>query len=214
LFCRQRRSRFVDATFVENILSEEFLPELENAELQNLRKAAIGSDALLWHRLSSIEQATLAIGKSSQSILNFVAVFVASVDRINRALHQIAGGQAEFEQILLSLCSKFVEYCDAILRSLVNRSATSNSKDPVTAISYVLSVQPKLLELLLRHPSMLADNDTGNHQLIAESEVLLIEKLKSDRSFQRNELIFDARVLRTLVLLQRSLVSQSMGLTL
>lgn len=64
----QAESQFVDATYVENVLSEEYIPAIENYSMQELTRAFNSAEALLWHPIVEPNQ-TLAIGKGATSIL-------------------------------------------------------------------------------------------------------------------------------------------------
>lgn len=120
-------------------------------------------------------------------------------------LHQIPGCQQEVEQLLLELLSQFLEKCDTKLRSL-----TSNSNSATSSIFDSISVtfigHESLWALISQHSMLTGAEDAEMDSALAEKEILLLEKLKSDRSLHRNEVILDYRVLRSICLLQRSLV--------
>lgn len=205
--------RFVDATFVEHVLAEEYIPAVENYILQELARSFNGADALLWQEIVDVD-VTLPVGRRACCLLNCVAAFVGLLSQVACVLHQIPGSQAECEQLMTTLMSQFLERIDAKFRELVTSKATDDASGATAfiAISSQFVMNGELRALLAKH-SMLAENgsseEAGNEELdaiVAEKEILLLEGLKNDRSLHMNEIIFDSRIIRSITLLQRSLV--------
>lgn len=53
---------------MESVLSEEYIPAIENYVLQDLTRSFNSAESLLWHSLTDQDQ-TLAVGKSANSLL-------------------------------------------------------------------------------------------------------------------------------------------------
>lgn len=108
---------------------------------------------------------------------------------------------------MLNLMSQFLERCDAKFRELVTSKATEETSLTFVAISSSFISNAPLRDLLKQHSMLTGAEDEQMDTILAQKESLLLEKLKSDRSLHRNEIIFDYRILRSVALLQRSLVS-------
>lgn len=104
--------QYVDSTFLESVLGDEYIPVVENNVMQELTRAFLGPDAILWHPLIDPDQ-TLAIGRGSNSILSCVATFIGLLCQVVAMMHQIPASQNECEQLLLNLMSAFLEKCEA-----------------------------------------------------------------------------------------------------
>lgn len=74
-FSSQRSVQFVDTIFVENVLSEEYIPAIENYAMHELTRAFNSADALLWHPLTDSDQ-TLAIGRNANSLATVPTCFL------------------------------------------------------------------------------------------------------------------------------------------
>lgn len=198
---------YVDAVYVESVLSQEYLPSIDDYMSQELTKAFNGADSLLWHSLAEPDQ-SLAIGRAAQSLLMCVSAFVGLLSQVASVAHQIPGSQAECEQLILNLMAQFLERCDAKFRELVTSKPSSEDTNAPTfvAISSAFVAHTPLRELLAQHTMLTGAEDEELDVLIAKKESVILEKLKSDRSLHRNEIIFDYRTLRSIALLQRSLV--------
>lgn len=205
--------RFVDATFVEHVLAEEYIPAIENYILQELARSFNGADALLWQEIVEVDM-TLPVGRHACCLLNCVSAFVGLLSQVACVLHQIPGSQAECEQLMTTLMAQFLERIDAKFRELVTSRATDDASGATAfiAISSQFVMNGELRALLAKHSMLTKDEsagEAGNEELdaiVAEKEILLLEGLKSDRSLHRNEIIFDSRIIRSIALLQRSLV--------
>jgi exocyst complex component 4 len=200
----QKDGQFVDATFVENVLSEEYIPAIENYAVQELTRVFNSAEALLWHPLLEVNQ-TLAIGKGANSLLVCISTFVGLISQVACVLHQIPGSQTECEQVMLNLMSQFLERCDAKFRELVTSKTTEDTSLTFIAISSSFVSHVPLRDLLKQHSMLAGAEDELMDTMLAQKESLLLERLKSDRSLHRNEIIFDYRILRSVALLQRSL---------
>jgi exocyst complex component 4 len=197
---------FIDASFVEGVLSEEYLPAIENYAMQELTRAFNGTDALLWHALTEPD-AALAIGRGANSLLHCVSSFIGLLCQVTCVLHQIPGSQAECEQLMISLMNSFLDRCEAKFRDLVTNKAASDEGAAPTfvAVSSTFVAHEALRQLLQQHSMLTGAEDETLDGILARKESFLLEKLKSDRSLHRNEIIFDYRILRSIALMQRSL---------
>lgn len=113
---------------------------------------------------------------------------------------------------MLSLMSVFLEKCDAKFRELVTSRPAGPDEVPsmdasFVAISSVFVAHPSLRDLLMQHSMLSGAEDADSDLMLVEKESILMEKLKNDRSLHRGEIIFDPRLLRSIILLQRSLVT-------
>lgn len=208
LFARDHSDvRHNDAIFVEEVLSKEYIPTVESFVIQELAAAFNGADALLWQEVVPIDQ-TLAIGKGANCMLNCVASFVGLFCQVICVLHQIPGSQAECEQLLGRLMELFLEKCQNKFADLVTNKGNEETTTSFMAISSQFIVNEQLRDLLSQH-SMLSSGDENEtlDAMLAQKEILLLEKLKNDRSLHRSEIIFDYRMLRSVALLQRNLVT-------
>lgn len=121
-------------------------------------------------------------------------------------IHLIPGSQAEGEQLMLSLMNQFLEKCDAKFRELITSKTTEEGLPTFVSISSSFVTNTALRQLLQQHSFLSGAEDRDADSLMSQKESVLLEKLKSDRSLHRNEIIFDYRVLRSIALLHRSLV--------
>lgn len=122
-------------------------------------------------------------------------------------LNQIPGCQSDAERLLHSLMEQFLEKCNIKFRELITSKEAVDSASAFVALSSTLIANNELSELLERFLNRYLGANAGDDELealYAQKESILLEKLKSDRSLYRNEIIFDYRVLRTILLLQRS----------
>lgn len=90
---------------------------------------------------------------------------------------------------------------------MVTNKTTEEASSTFVAISSIFVGHTPLRDLLKQHSMLTGAEDAATDEALAQKESLLLEQLKSDRSLHRNEIIFDYRVLRSIALLQRSLVS-------
>jgi hypothetical protein len=234
-----RDLRFVDATYVEHVLSDEYLPAIDSFTQQEVARAFNSADALLWCSINggsgdnsnasaASSDQSLPIGRQSQSLLQCVATWIGLLCQVTCVLHQIPGCQTECEQVMIGLMTQFLERCELKFRELITSSsqvsageANSSGSDGTATVfvassSQFVTTSAQLRDLLQQHSMFhdaedISSDDSGADEsvdaIIAEKEILLLERLKDDRSLHKNEIILEYKTLRSLLLLQRSLVS-------
>lgn len=86
---------------------------------------------------------------------------------------------------------------------ITSKAALDNSR-PFESASSTYVNNRELRNLLEQHSMLHGTEDELLDLTLAKKEIVLLEQLKKDRSFHRNEIIFEYRVLRSICLLQRS----------
>lgn len=192
---------------LEGILDKEYIPLVESYALQELSASFKGIDSNAWTNLSTdvIKQEYIT-GRSSNSVLNCYLTFVRLCSEICRLIYFIPEYQCDFERITEALMDQVLDKSEIKLRDLIVAKSTAGDEEVATTLC--LSVQfaknQEVRDILAQNSLLQHSADAHLNELLAEKETVLMERLKSDRSINKSELISDPKTIRNLALLQRS----------
>lgn len=110
--------RNIDSSFLETVLSEEFIPSLENYLLQEVSQAFTANGAEKWEPLVPSDP-ILPIGKKSNVFLGPFSKFTSLISRLQVILHCIPSAQVDIELLMTKAMSIFFEKCDTIYRGTI-----------------------------------------------------------------------------------------------
>ena len=193
------------------IMEKEYIPFVENYMIHELVSAFKGSDSSNWIDFSDSNDSLTfdsSIGKKSDSILCSYLTFVRLMCDLCKLIYFIPSYQELFERIMELLCDQLLDKSEIKLRDLilVKYSGEDDASSNLLCFSVQFAKNPEIREILAQNT--LINNNVSNSsavsQLLSEKEAVIMERLKGDRSIGKNELIFDAKVLREIALLQRS----------
>jgi hypothetical protein len=212
-----------DIDFLRAFFSNEYIPFLDSFVNQEL--------VLTFNNLDSMVPDDIVVAGSGQvniqgrlsnhiprAFVNFCGLFNLMVS----LFQLIPDYQEDFERILVSLCRIFTERSQGIFKStlisltqfhsafldLTNR--TTEGASGLEIASAAFASKKELRELLLEYALFKKTTEEAEEAetfdvALAEKESVLLEKLKSDRSFVREEIILDYKIIHEIALLQRGL---------
>lgn len=193
-----------DAEFVDQVFSKEYIPYMENYVNQEIAYAFNNLDCMVADAIMESGESRVQ-GKLANHIPRAFVSFVGLFELLVSLARMIPDYQTRFEQILLALCTTFQERVNGIFRNLTCRTAEESAGSKYMTASAAFAANKDLRDLLREHSLFSPDADPSMDAALAEKEALTMERLKSDRSFVRDEIIMDYRIVHEIALLHRGL---------
>lgn len=193
----------------QSIMEKEYIPFIENYMIHELVTSFKSSDSSNWIDFGNTTDSigfTSSIGKKSDSILCSYLKFVRLICEACRLIYFIPSFQESFENIMEQLCDQLLDKSEVKLRDLilVKFSGEEDSSSNLLCFSVLFAKNPEIRAILSQNGLLHGSPNVQLNHLLSEKEAVVMERLKGDRSIGKNELLFDAKVIRELALLQRS----------
>jgi exocyst complex component 4 len=192
--------------FLDDFLLNVFVPQMEERVFSYFSQFVNGNDAFLVDTMDS--------GHEFPLIKSAVALTVL-IQGMCRTLYAIPIHQEEVVRMIELVLTRFTTKCTARYEALLSREDDivdspidiSDANEGIVSSMWVEdgALSDLLFENPWLHSNGLASTSTTE---LNKNETELEMELKGDRSFHRNELVFDTRKLEALANLHHSIVSR------
>ncbi|KAJ3411659.1 hypothetical protein HDV05_001868 [Chytridiales sp. JEL 0842] len=173
--------------FLEDFVLNVFLPQMEDRVLEYFHNYVNGTDAFLTETAPGV--ANLPLVKSSLALTVLVQAMCRTLFAIPIHKHEVI---RMIEMVLV----KFYEKCLARFRSLMSGDKSKADYEGVGIISAGWACEDEIVQLLLQNTYFQNGViDVHLNYTLAQKETYVEMALKKERSFHRNELIFEQRKL-------------------
>lgn len=200
--------------YFENAVEKEYIPFLETYMVHELVSAFKGRDSSNWVDFSTLSSSEAgmaltfdsSVGKKADSILCSYLTFVKLMCESCKLIYFLPTHQESFENIMEQLCDQLLDKSEVKLRDLllVKYNGEDDSASNLLCFSVQYAKNAEIRSILSQNTLLSESANVNLNRLLSEKEILLMERLKGDRSIGKNELLFDPKVIREMALLQRS----------